>query len=122
MGERNKMKVIIPSIKNTYSCQLCHKEFETENEEQIIEGSNPLCSYKCQFNIVYRALNKYSTEDLVMFLKLLNIRAEKHNAVFEISKVMTKRVYPVSPVSPNRLNGLRGHINKKEGINNNISF
>jgi len=104
-----------PLIPNIYTCQFCYKDFETPSEEQIILGTYPLCSYRCQFNIIYRALKGYNLEQLKAISEVYQVKASKEKLVFELSRKLTPLMFsPVSPRSPNNLFGQSGHISKME--------
>ncbi|PIO07689.1 hypothetical protein COU59_02950 [Candidatus Pacearchaeota archaeon CG10_big_fil_rev_8_21_14_0_10_34_12] len=109
------VKGYTPLISNVYTCQFCKREFEPPTEEQIILGSYPLCSYRCRFNIVYRALKGYTPEQLKAISEVYQVKASKEKLVFELSRKLTPLIFsPVSPRSPNNLFGQSGHISKRE--------
>lgn len=92
-------------IKNNYTCQFCGLEFESKEEEYIQRNIYPTCSYKCEFNIIYNILKKYSLEDLSFLREHFHIICPENKLVFELTKRYLKVLNPVSPVSPFEVTG-----------------
>ena len=88
------MKIINPIIKNCYSCQLCGKEFESNEEYNIIPGEAPICSNRCVFKKYYRIFADFDIKELVVVansLKMTNFSiVNKNSLVFDITKKYKK--------------------------------
>ncbi len=87
-------------ITNTYTCQFCGNSFDSEQEEYIQKGVSPVCSYKCQFNIIYNILKNYSKEDLNFLKEQFHIFCPENKLVFELTKRYLKILSSVSPDCP----------------------
>ena len=84
------MKVIEINIVNTYTCQVCKKEFDTNYEYLIILNQSPLCSSKCVFRLYYKKLSAYDKKDLLLLGELLKIQdfniIKQQTLIFELNK------------------------------------
>jgi hypothetical protein len=93
-------------IKNTYTCQFCKSEFNSEQEEYIQKGISPVCSYKCKFNVVYNIIKKLPQEMMVFLKDYFHIVCPENKLVFELTKKYLRVLNPVSPDSPFMSTGL----------------
>jgi len=88
------MKEINLNLLNTYTCQLCDKNFKTKIDYIIIQGYAPLCSHKCLFKFIYRILNKYDEKELYIMACQLDIDKktieDKRKLIFSLTKFFGK--------------------------------
>lgn len=62
-----------PGYKNTYTCQFCGKTFQTSKDLIICFKVQPVCSYKCYFNVVYHLLAEYPDNWLICLKEYFSI-------------------------------------------------
>lgn len=85
------MKILDVELIDSYSCQFCGKVFRSIKEFYVIQSIQPVCSYKCKFNVVYRILKEYPNT----WLKTLYIEFYPNNqppqtrkeGLFEVTKL-----------------------------------
>lgn len=90
------MKIIEITPKSSYTCQVCHKTFETEVGYVIEIGLWPIClTYKCKFNLIYKTLQNYSKEQICDLCNVLNIEIpeRRSSACFQITKKILPKIF-----------------------------
>lgn len=80
-------------VKNFYTCQFCGKEFESKAYEYIQVGVSPVCSYRCNFNVVYRIIKKYNPEQIEFLKDYFKVNLSDNQLYFELTKRIIKEVF-----------------------------
>lgn len=91
------MKVIDFEPENVYVCQNCFREFKTDKIFVIEPGFYPICSKKCEFELIYLIIEKldYSNETLELMQKNIEKKDKiepfnRQRAILSISKYYAK--------------------------------
>lgn len=95
------MKEVSQKVSNFYTCQFCHRDFESDEGLKIVINQQPTCSHRCFFNIIYKIVKKYDNEELLIIKsqlygdesidcnQILNSQ-QRNNLIFDNTKILTK--------------------------------
>lgn len=88
------MKIVVPKITNTYTCQICKRDFDNPHEMKILLDYSPLCSNRCVFLLYYKIISKLETNTLFFLSSLLKIphfdEFSHNQLIFEVTKKYPK--------------------------------